>query len=702
MTKGATARLSSQFLRSPSLRRSLCPSCLGGHSSVPFAKGRLRTAGLTLIEILIGLFIFLIGILGVLSLFPVAMSTAGKAISETRATILAQSALAQLKSDCTLVYFRGAADTNSGATKTVQLIHAGSLPAAPTSPSGWGTWRGFYITLKSGPGAGQCRRIANYDSGTKTFTVDRAWTAVTVPAAVPPPPNAATWTAPGSPGELGETPPNDLNTRFPNQQFIITRMGLPDVSAPNVLPAFGRDRDLVIWAMSGPDAFIPGIAWNEDATIDPQSSGTSVVLPFTGDSGTVSTADATGNTLICANKAWAPDASFSAYDSLFRHYRVRITSGAGVGQVRRVTANNNNTLQVTPPLSPAPAVGDTFEVGWSGTAAWPVANGYTGAHVMITNGRSSGRVFWLTADSRPAALFTRPSGATPPYNDIDSGLTTAFTATSLTSAGKSWPALANNYAVILRRADPATAPNDTLQVRRITANGANTLTVSPGWNPLPTVARRYEIVPLRTMTCAPAEFDRHGITGAERDGQYRLQDAATFNLLGGNPWLFSVLPKARLDEPRAANKFRPDYTSGTVAVATGSPAVTGTGTAWLQASVGPGDIFTGPDAKTYTIASVAGDTSLTLATGYTGPNSPAGSHSIRFVPRVTPDEFGNAAQQDNYGSDYHYVAILGDGGVTPTDPVRADVIVYRNFNTSRDLTFNQKPVGFATGNIERP
>ena len=54
-----------------------------------------RRRGLTLIEVLVALFIMLIGVVSVLVLFPVGIRSVHQAILDTRGTILAQSAWAQ-------------------------------------------------------------------------------------------------------------------------------------------------------------------------------------------------------------------------------------------------------------------------------------------------------------------------------------------------------------------------------------------------------------------------------------------------------------------------------------------------------------------------------------------------------------------------------------------------------------------------------
>ncbi len=82
-------------------------------------------AALTLIEILIAMFIFLVGCLGVLSVFPVAINNAGRVLGETRGNILAQSVVAQITADCRVNFELPA--TGSAA--------AVAQAAAPTSPN---------------------------------------------------------------------------------------------------------------------------------------------------------------------------------------------------------------------------------------------------------------------------------------------------------------------------------------------------------------------------------------------------------------------------------------------------------------------------------------------------------------------------------------------------------------------------------------
>lgn len=72
------------------------------------------------------------------------------------------------------------------------------------------------------------------------------------------------------------------------------------------------------------------------------------------------------------------------------------------------------------------------------------------------------------------------------------------------------------------------------------------------------------------------------------------------------------------------------YRAGTVAVTSGSKTVTGTGTQWqnLIFGVAPGVTFYGPDGKPYEIDTVNSNTSLTLATNYSGATASGQAYAI--------------------------------------------------------------------------
>lgn len=72
------------------------------------------------------------------------------------------------------------------------------------------------------------------------------------------------------------------------------------------------------------------------------------------------------------------------------------------------------------------------------------------------------------------------------------------------------------------------------------------------------------------------------------------------------------------------------YRAGTVAVTAGSKTVTGTGTQWqnLIFGVAPGTTFYGPDGKPYEIDTVNSNTSLTLATNYSGSTASGQAYAV--------------------------------------------------------------------------
>lgn len=87
-----------------------------------------------------------------------------------------------------------------------------------------------------------------------------------------------------------------------------------------------------------------------------------------------------------------------------------------------------------------------------------------------------------------------------------------------------------------------------------------------------------------------------------------------------------------------------EYTTGTIAVTNASTTVTGTDTAW-SANVAAGDYFrvdnngTGDSSKWYRVASVGGDTSITLDTAF-GENTESGmDYTICKAPTAFPSEF---------------------------------------------------------------
>lgn len=76
------------------------------------------------------------------------------------------------------------------------------------------------------------------------------------------------------------------------------------------------------------------------------------------------------------------------------------------------------------------------------------------------------------------------------------------------------------------------------------------------------------------------------------------------------------------------------YATGTASVANGATAVTGSGTAWVTNGVQAGDYFAANGLRVR-IASVGGETSITLATAWPGSTLSGNNYEIQFTPVAT-------------------------------------------------------------------
>ena len=209
-------------------------SSIGNRQSAIGISRRRSAAALTLIEILIAMFIFLVGCLGVLSVFPVAINNAGRVLGETRGNVLAQSVVGQVTADCRVNFElpatgsaaavtpqAPAAPVNSSLTRVPGSYYSNPPPLSPSSKTG------YFVTLLDGPGRGQSRFIttdpANWSS---TMIVTPAWTQVPIAVMAGNPPvltqTGPNWTGPGSLAVPSCDP------WFPNEHYSITRMGLPE------------------------------------------------------------------------------------------------------------------------------------------------------------------------------------------------------------------------------------------------------------------------------------------------------------------------------------------------------------------------------------------------------------------------------------------------------------------------------------------
>lgn len=98
---------------------------------------RNRTSGFTLIEILIALTVLVIGLVGILALFPVGIKSSKSAVEDSTTSILAES----IKSSI-IQSFRLAPPQPAGGSTPIQYYHDGvasgvefSLPAAAGTPT---------------------------------------------------------------------------------------------------------------------------------------------------------------------------------------------------------------------------------------------------------------------------------------------------------------------------------------------------------------------------------------------------------------------------------------------------------------------------------------------------------------------------------------------------------------------------------------
>ena len=71
------------------------------------------------------------------------------------------------------------------------------------------------------------------------------------------------------------------------------------------------------------------------------------------------------------------------------------------------------------------------------------------------------------------------------------------------------------------------------------------------------------------------------------------------------------------------------YRTGTIAVTNGSSAVTGTGSAWVDAAINAGDALHAPDGRVYEVATVGGAGALTITPAYLGATASAQAYAIQ-------------------------------------------------------------------------
>ena len=695
---------------------------------------RRMAAGLTLIEILIALFIFMVGSLGVLSVFPVAINTAGRVIGETRGNILAQSVVAQLTADCRVNFelpTTGSALAGTTPVPTNTQLLRQPVTSYPNNPTPGISKNQYFVTLLDGPGRGQSRFITS-DPGAwgSTITVAPPWTPVTVTDNINAP---IQWTAPGS-----LATPTASAPYFPNEHYSITRMGLPErplvagvagdpilqgaagssgspppatpyyVSpqpAPYSYGTYGLNRDLVVRsfiAAAGssfamPDGLLSGFAPNGFfAGIANRQSSPATAAPFIWDSGT-----ATNTSASETGDIWDSTKTGASAWPLhqFIGYQVRLVSNSGAGQVRTVTDNDAQHLYVSPPWNfPQPPQSFTapgYEIGWANT------DPATGSARDFT---------WCMRLRLASDSSTWNPGAGTDINHIFRGTNPA-----------SWPIsdLTGKYVYL-------TGGTGAGQARAIQRNDANSIYVTPAFTTAPdTTTTTYELMeshgyvlitsgratnrlfPIvwdqsdatkvegHLIVCAGTDFQSlTAITAAARPPasptQWNLQDATTFTVIGNQ--------SPRLDADPMSLGYAPFTPMLLNATPNGYPIIP---FPWYDS--GPLYLPSPPNAAS------------TPYYHWPYPAPPPPQPANRSWPppwfntlnivghpnRMAPDQYISNDTIANT-SDYSYGVVFSDSGTDPSLPVRVDVFVWRNFDISKDFVENQKPVGHMAGYIKRP
>jgi hypothetical protein len=641
---------------------------------------RRSASALTLIEILIAMFIFLVGGLGILSLFPVAMNNAGRVLGETRGNIIAQSVVAQLTADCR-VNFELPTTGSAVANTTTYTPSSTTLTRQIASTSK----NQYFVTLLDGPGRGQSRFITNDPGGTGPITVAPAWTQVAVADAN---------------GNLLGTPwnePGDRGDLFPNQHYSITRMGLPErplyvgeqiqqsppqpyyVSVSSVPPTttynygtFGLNRDLAVRSfVSGvPNGFYAGIAyWLA-------SPNTPTVIPFLSDSKSTSANITLTNVPVSPYLSDPPNTygylqdSSKNWTSNLIGTNIRIISGNCAGQVRTIIGNSTGTLKVAPPwtLPLSGATGTAYEIGWANTTAVsPTPPGTTWCAQLYSWGGSS----TVTCSG---ITLTDPSPPWPSNANLQGKYVYIY---GVPGAGQAC-AIVSNTATQLT-VTPAFAGTGSSNYVITDSHGYVLITSGRATNRLFPIVWDENNGNGHLIVCAGANFQSlSGITAAGPLGtsapyQYNLQNATTFTVIGNQ--------SPRLDQSISSSSPFSDIIPSTPmilnAVPDGTPLPLGAASAtqpyWPAPWQSAPSLWPPPWFNTLNIV------------GH--PN------------RLALDQYGNSG---SYTSDYSYGVVFSDSGTDPSLPVRVDVFVWRNFDINKDFAQNQKPVGHMAGYIKRP
>jgi hypothetical protein len=724
---------------------------------------RRGASALSLIEILIALFVFLVGSLGVLAVFPVVMNNAGRVIGETRGNMLSQSAVAQLTADCRVNFELPA--TGSAAAVTVSPVP----PTAPTPPN-WSSTTpplytllrqpaatypnpptpvpssktGYFVTLLDGPGRGQSRMIVNDTGGWgSTITVAPAWTPVFVTDST----NAyqTTWTGPGS---LAAQATGGNYPYFPNEHYSITRMGLPErplVAGELILqgaatyaraPSPPTSPYYVAPVPTTPPTVPPSTMqpWPATAPAYPYSYGTFglnrdlAIRSFT----TSSTGFASPNGL---NSGSAPNGFF-----------------AGIANPSNV---QNNAVQVDPFLTycgiaalwpvPAPVGPDQLNTLIAGTSNWPTnppnwpTNPQLSSHyqVRIVSGTGAGQSRTITSNTA-TQLTVSPNWATPPdssswyeigWANTDSTLSSP-TPRDFTWCTKLGPSTAVSgpsptATQILRGSNDTTLAMTDLtgkyvyltsgtgqgQARAILpSSNAINIYVTPAFTPPPDASTTYELMESHgyvlitsgraTNRLFPIVWDQSDANNVE--GHFIVCAGTDFQSLSG------------ITAAQSGSQYNLQNATTFTVIGNQSPRLdqnTSTTTPgylppppWNLTGSPP---VTPPVTPMLLNAVPDGSTLFPAPAPWPAPwNSwpPPWFNTLDVVGhpnRLALDRYvANGATVST--SEFNYGVVFSDSGMDASAPVRVDVFVWRNFDINKDFVENQRPVGHMAGYIKRP
>src|SRR3989454_887749 len=173
---------------------------------------------------------------------------------------------------------------------------------------------------------------------------------------------------------------------------------------------------------------------------------------------------------------------------------VTITAGTGVGQSRTVSSNTTNTLTVSAVWTTIPDGTSQYVIGQTSTTlqdttkagikAWTV-NQWAGFVVTMTAGTGAGQTRTVSSND-VNTLTVSPVWTTTP--DGTSKYVITAPSTKLADNTKAWTA--NQWA---GRPVVINAGTGAGQTRTVVSNTADTLTVSPAWDPIPTGTSEYVI-----------------------------------------------------------------------------------------------------------------------------------------------------------------------------------------------------------------